>query len=375
MAEKKDNKKKKVTAKKIENKKSANKKSELEKIKESLMKDYDEPTKKEMVVIKPEKGNTPVSKKPIIIGFIIGLVIGLIIMLIFSPTKVATTKDGEQIIVSFDNEQITADGLYKAMKEHYSVNILLDKIDEIILNKLYPEDNNMRKEVNETADYYISSYETYYGYTEEEFLKANGFDNRDKFTKYLALGYRRNKYLDDYAKSLITDDEINKYYNDKVYGDIKTKYIKVEGNDDAAKDLVKRIYNRLNNGQSFDEIVEHYKDQITSEDLGYVSYDNTLDEAYSKALLDLKENSYTKEAVTVDNNSLIIFRYDSKEKAKLEDIKENIIKILANELKGKDENLSYKALIQMRKNANIKFEDESLAKEYNKYIESYSSNN
>ena len=39
---------------------------------------------------------------------------------------------------------------------------------------LYPENNDMKTEVNSMADYYISMYETYYGYTEEQFLKANG---------------------------------------------------------------------------------------------------------------------------------------------------------------------------------------------------------
>jgi len=348
------------------------KKDKLLKIKASLTKDYDE------YEVKPgkqkyEKGVTTEegTKKKIAISFVIGLVIGLLIMLIFIPKKVATVSNGEDVIVNIGEKTITANQLYENMKKYYSVNILLDEIDNIILTDLYPETNDMKTEVNSTADYYISSYETYYGYTEEEFLSANGFDSKDEFISYLMLNYRRNLALDDYAKSLVTESAINKYYENSVYGDINTKYITIEGNDDEAKSLAQRILNRLSNGQTFEEVVEHYGDQINHEDLGYISYDNDLDENYVNALLKLQENTYTTEAVEVDSNLMIIFRYDQKEKPSIDDVKENIIETLADDIKSDDDSLYYKALINLRKEAKLKFEDDSFAKEYNKYVDTY----
>ena len=61
------------------------------------------------------------------------------------------------------------------MKNYYSVNLLLDEIDNDLLTKMYPEDEEMTKAINEDADYYVNMYNQYYGYTEEQFLKQNGF--------------------------------------------------------------------------------------------------------------------------------------------------------------------------------------------------------
>ena len=251
---------------------------------------------------------TDVINKTTVATFIIGLSIGLLIMLLFMPDRIATLENGEEVIVSIADKNITANDLYNDMKEYYSVNVLLERIDKMLLEEKYPEDNDMKTEVNKMADYYISMYETYYGYTEDEFLASNEFKNRDEFIEALKLEYRRNKCFDEYTQSLITDKEINSYYENNVYGDIKTKYISVAGTDDNAKSLTERIINRLNNGESYDAVVEHYKDRITTKELDYVSFDSDLDKSYLDALKKLNNNSYTKEAIQDSNGYKIIFR-------------------------------------------------------------------
>ena len=67
-------------------------------------------------------------------------------------------------------------------------------------------------------------YNQYYGYSKEEFLTKSGFGSERAFIEYLRLQYRRTQYTDDYIKEQITDKEIEKYYEDKVYGDINTKH-------------------------------------------------------------------------------------------------------------------------------------------------------
>ena len=47
---------------------------------------------------------------------------------------------------------------------------LLDQIDTDLLEKLYPETDEMNEEVKSNAEYYINMYKQYYNYTEEEFL-------------------------------------------------------------------------------------------------------------------------------------------------------------------------------------------------------------
>ncbi len=318
---------------------------------------------------------TDLLNKTTVAAFIIGLSIGLLIMVLFMPDRIATLENGEEVIVSISDKNITANDLYNDMKEYYSVNVLLERIDKMLLEEKYPEDNDMKTEVNKMADYYISMAETYYGYSEDQFLESNEFKNRDEFIEALKLEYRRNKWFDDYAKSLITDKDINLYYENNVYGDIKTKYISVAGTDDNAKSLVERIINRLNNGETYDAIVDHYKDRITTKDLDYVSFDSDLDKSYLDALKKLNNNSYTKEALKDSNGYKIIFKESSKDKDSLEDIKDRIIKVLANEKKDNDSTLLYKALIDMRKDAKVEIKDTSLAKEYDKYIKMYTAKN
>ena len=308
-------------------------------------------------------------------AFVIGLAIGLLIMLLIMPDRIATLENGEEVIVTIGDSTITANDLYNDMKEYYSVNVLLEKIDNMILTAKYPETNEMKTDVNNTADYYISMYETYSGYTEDQFLEANEFKSRDEFIDALTLEYRRNICYDEYAKSIITDKEINAYYDNNVYGDIKAKYISIEGTNDDAKALASRIINKLNNGETYEAIIEHYKDRISTKDLGYVSFDSNIDNAYLVALKNLSNNSYTKEAIEDKDGFKIFFRGDAKEKDSLDNIRERIIKVLATEKKEADSTLLYKALINMRKDADVEIKDTGLAREYDKYIKMYTSKN
>ncbi|MBR1376921.1 MAG: peptidylprolyl isomerase [Bacilli bacterium] len=361
--------------KKTNNKKNNKvvKKSELELVKESLLRDYDEENKNKKKVLNETDNSN--NKRNIVTAFIVGLLIGVGIMAIIVPDRIAKLENGEEIIVKINDKNITADELYTDMKEYYTVDILLDKIDNIILTKIYPEDNDMKTEINNIADYYISMYETYYGYTEEQFLEANNFKNRDEFLDAIALDYRRNKCLEDYTKSLVTENEINKYYKDSVYGDIETKYISVSGTDDTSKSLAERIINRLNNGESYDDVVEHYGDRITSEDLGYISFDNELDDVYIDSLLALENNNYTTTPVNTDDGYMIILRGESKDKPSLDDVKGKIIDILAKQKQSEDSTLIYKALIDIRKNNGLEIKDTDLSKKYNDYIKTNTSNN
>ena len=83
----------------------------------------------------------------------------------------------------------------------------------------------MKEEVESNADYYINMYQQYYKYTEEQFLSANGFSSYDSYLEYLKLDYRRKKYQDDYVEENLTDKEIQKYYDENVYGDINCQHI------------------------------------------------------------------------------------------------------------------------------------------------------
>lgn len=313
-----------------------------------------------------------------IYGAVGGILLTILVVIIIWPDRIATLKDGTQPVAEINGYTVTADILYEDMKEVYSISSLLDKIDNKILEEKYPETEEMNDELKQQAESYYSAYEQYYQMDKETFLSNNGFGSEKAFLEYLRLQYRRNKYAEDYIKSLISDKEIEKYYNDKVYGDINTKHILVKVDSSAsdedkeeAEKLAKEIISKLDSGKTFDEVKEEYKDKITYEELGYKSYNANLESAYMEAMQKLENNSYSKEPVKTSYGYHIIYRIDQKEKPTLEDVKEEILDSLVSEKKSEDANIVYIALDKMREKAGLKFSDTVLEKKYNTYMSQY----
>ena len=313
-----------------------------------------------------------------IYGAVGGILITVLVVVIIWPDRIATLKDGTQPVAEIDGYTVTANDLYEDMKDVYSISSLLDKIDNKILEEKYPETDEMNDELKQQAESYYSAYKQYYKMDKETFLSNNGFGSEKAFLEYLRLQYRRNKYAEDYIKTLISDKEVEKYYEDKVYGDINTKHILVKVDSSAsdedkkkAEDLAKEIISKLNDGKSFDDVKEEYKDQITYEELGYKSYNANLESAYIEAMQKLENNSYSKEPVKTSYGYHVIYRIDQKEKPALEDVKEEIIDSLVSEKKSEDKNISYIALDKMREESGLKFSDTVLEKKYNTYMSQY----
>ena len=313
-----------------------------------------------------------------IYGVIGGVLATMLVVILIWPDRIAKLENGLEPVASIDGLTITAEDLYEDMKEIYSVSSLLDKIDNKVLEEKYPENDEMNDELQEEAENYYNMYNQYYGISKEEFLAKNGFGSERAFIEYLRLQYRRSKYTDDYVKGLITDKEINNYYEDKVYGDINTKHILVKVDSNAtdedkknAENLAKEIISKLNEGKTFDEVKEEYKDQITYEELGYKAYNASLESAYMEAMQKLENNSYSKEPVKTSYGYHVIYRIDQKEKPALEDVKEEIITSLVEEKKSEDTYIQYKALEKMREDVNLKFSDTVLEKKYETYKSQY----
>ena len=196
----------------------------------------------------------------------------------------------------------------------------------------------------------------------------------------LTLDYRRNKYYEDYALGLVSDKEVEKYYEDSVYGDIDSKHILVSVKkdsdtsgltDEEAKKLANEIIEKLNNGTSWDDVVSEYKDQITSEDLGYQAFNASLEEAYVKEMRSLEVDSYSKSPVLTSYGYHIVYKKAQKDKPELKDVEQDVKEILAKEKKDADSNLYYKSLISMREEAKLEFSDTKLRDEYKEYVNNY----
>ena len=313
-----------------------------------------------------------------IYGALGGILVTVLVVVLIWPDRIATLKDGTQPVATIDGMTLTADELYDDMKEIYSVSSFLDKIDTKILTDKYPDTDEMDDEVKTEAENYYKAYEQYYKMSKEDFLKQNGFNTEKKFLEYLKLNNRRTKYVKEYTENEVTDKEIDKYYEDKVYGDINTKHMLVKVDSSASDDdkkeaenLAKEIISKLDEGKTFDEVKEEYKDKITYEELGYKSYNAALEEAYKNEMKNLKDGEYSKEPVKTSYGYHIVYRIDQKEKPALEDIKDQIKEEIADEKISNDKNLYYVVLDKMRENANLKFEDTVLKDKYDNYMSQY----
>jgi len=319
------------------------------------------------------------NRKAILFGVVGFLLATLLFRCILWPDRIATLKDGTQPIAKVNGKNVTADDLYSSMKEYYSVNVLLNDIDDLILSKKYPENDDMKSEVNDTAEYYYSVYESNYGYTKEEFLSNYGFATETDFIDSLKLDYRKNKYYEDYVETLISDKDVEKYYNNEVFGDVDSKHILVkidkeseDGlNDEEAKKLAKEIISKLNDGKTWDEVIETYKDKIVNEELGYNAFNASLESSYLKECKDLEVGKYSKTPVLTSYGYHIVYKIDQKEKPSLDDVKDDVIDILATQKKNDDENLYHKSLIAMREDAKLEFFDTKFGDEYEKYVNNY----
>ena len=386
------------TTNKVETKKEVKNKNEVkeEKVitkkeeKKDKIKEIEEKTKSKNKITKTKNNKEDFFTKiandertKIIYGFLGGLCLGLLIMFIFMPDRIATLKDGTQPIATISGKNITADELYEDMKSQYPINVLLDKIDNIILTKKYKEDDTMKDKVNSNAEYYLNMYKQYYTdiTDENELLEKMGFASYDKYLEYLKLDYRKTKYTEEYIKDNLTDDEIQKYYDENVFGDINCQHVLVkvksddsstEGlSDDDAKKLAEEIIKKINDGTSWEDIQKEYKDKVTYEDLGYQSWDASLETNFLTAIKDMDENSFSKEPVKTSYGYHVIYKLDQKKAPKLNKVKDTIIEKLISSKKSEDQNITYKALINLRKENKLEFSDTVMKEKYETYCKQY----
>lgn len=305
--------------------------------------------------------------------------------------RVSTLPNGDDALVSFSNTNlgISAGDLYSEVKGT-ALSKLIDMIDTKILLDKYPDkSSDADKYVNEQYDLIKTNFKDDKGKFDEESLKEQiyayyGITDIDKFKDIIRLNYYRTEAVNDYAKKSVTDKQIQKYYDENVYGDISCKHIlitpavtddmsdedKTKADKEAlqkAKDIIKK----LKNGESFDDLAKEYSDDTSNKDkggdLGYFNTGDMLEE-FEKAAFALKKGKYTTTPVKTKYGYHIILKTDEKEKPSLEDKKEEIINTLVSEAKSNDTALSINALVELRKEYGMNIEDDEMSKLYSTYI-------
>ncbi len=297
--------------------------------------------------------------------------------------KEVDVKNGKDTAVSISGENISATDYYAAIKET-NISTLVDMIDTKLLEEKY----KTTKEEDEQVEKQISSLKT--NYSDEDTLKNVlrqyfGVTTLEELEEMLRLEYKRNQAVKDFISDNLKDNEIEKYYKENIYGEVKASHIlimpSVSNNatederkkaEDEALKTAKEVIKKLNDGEDFDKLAKKYSNETATAknggDLGYIELDEMVDE-FSDAVKKLKIDEYTKEPVKTKYGYHIILKTGEKDKPKLKDKKEDIKERLTAQKLDEDVTLYYQTLINIRKENNIKWNDTVLEKKYNNLMD------
>ncbi len=306
---------------------------------------------------------------------------------------IPTLSDGSQAIVTFkDDVKISINDFYNKMKDRYGTEVILNMIDKMILEKKYAD---TIEDAKKNADSVMSQLEASYG---DKLLSAiqtyTGYQTLDEYKDYVYLSYLQNKAAEDYAKENISEKEIKKYYNDEIKPDIKVSHILISVNyaSDASDDDKTKAKNEAKAkaqealdklkaadkskiAETFSELAKEYSNDDSSKNdggnLGFINTD-TLGSNYDKLVTEaykLKDGEYSSNIVETELGYHLVYRTETKEKAKLDDVKDKIIDALVSDYLKENQEAYIKSMQAVRKEYGMDIVDDDLNTNYTNYIQ------
>lgn len=296
----------------------------------------------------------------------------------------ATLKNGKQVVAKLKGKTITAEDLYDELKTQGGAVTLTNMIDEFVVNKELKTTDDDTSYAESQINTYKEQYESY-GQDFDAALKNAGYSSEDDFKEALVLEHKKTRVTENYTKDQITDSEIQNYYDNDIFGDIKAKHILISPNTDddmtdeektkaekKALKKAKKIIKELDNGADFEELAKKYSDDSGTASKGgkiTVKYGDVVDEFWNGAN-ELKDGEYSSSPVKSDYGYHIIYRIKQKAKPKLSKVKDDIIDALVEEKTSDDSTLQTKALVALRKKYKLNISDDELKESYDNTVNS-----
>ncbi|HIS19349.1 MAG TPA: peptidylprolyl isomerase [Candidatus Coprovivens excrementavium] len=325
-------------------------------------------------------------KKIIVLALIVTLLSGC-------GGKIPTLSNGDEAVVTLkDGSMISVNELYDSVKNDYALTALVNLVDKKILEETY-KDN--LEEAEENADSTMTQLESYYGDNLLSLIQQQtGFQSLEAYRNYVYISYLRNLAIQDYSEDQITEKQIEKYYEDEIVGDIKVSHILItpdvtddmtdeekEEAENEAKEKAEALIDELNKtdekdiADKFAELAKEQSQDETTKDnggsLGFINkttlsddYDELVDAAYK-----LKDGKYSSKVVTTELGYHIILRTESKEKASLDEVRDQILEELGTEYLSKNQVAAVEALREIRKENDFEIVDSELKSQYATYIQ------
>ena len=324
---------------------------------------------------------------------LIGLGLASLVLLTGCGT-IPTTKDGKEAIVTINKDEkhnITADDLYQVLKDKYGFDEVISMIDTYIYET---EFKDYKKTAKDYANIYLKGIKNSFD-TNEEFLNAikknTDYRTEEEYLNSIYLSYLQKHAIEEYAKSQVTDKQIEKYYNDDVKESIEVYHIlitpdvkdsmseteKTKTKDKAmkeAEDILKEINSSSNKFDTFKKLAkEKSDDEDTKKDggkLGSINeftlssqYDELVDAAYS-----IKDGEVYAKVVTTELGYHVVYRNKTNDKVKLDDVKDKIKDKLAEQVMASDQNFAVNTFKYYHKLYNLNIVDSELESAYRTYL-------
>jgi len=306
--------------------------------------------------------------------------VSLAVLMLAGCGRVPQLKDGSELVIELDGLKMTTEEFYQKLKDGYGTNTLINSIDELLLNKVYETDTELKTKVesqitamkNEWGSDFEQAINYYYGVSTEKQL----YD-------FIEMSFKREMAVEDYAKTLIKDEDIKKYYDEKAIGDIKASHILIQSEatedmtadekkkaEDAALKKAKDIIKKLDKGEKFEDLAKEYSKDGSASDGGNLGYFNRgeMVKEFEEAAIKLEVGKYSKEPVKTQFGYHIILKTEQKDKPKLDEIKEEIKDTLVQELIANTENIAVFALEWIREENELKIYDSELKIKYDHYM-------
>lgn len=316
---------------------------------------------------------------------IIVILLGVTIWLALSK-QVPKTKNGEEVLASIKGYEITADDLYTQLKEENGTSTLISLVDAYIAEKEVKLSKEDKEYIDNVVDYYKQMADQYYGMDFDEFLtqfiKLPGVTTEDEFRSYVEKDYKKSLALIKYVGEQIDEDDLKQYYEDNYSETMTVKHILIGINDEyteeealkEAEEIIEEL-NKVKDDE--DKLNETFKDLAYNHSSDSTYATEGLIEDFSKkdvvsefwdASYELEDGEFTTEPVKSEYGYHIILKVGSNSQKKYKDVKDEIIKAMAEQKLSEDATLQITAWDELRKKYKLKINDSDIKKEYNKTV-------
>lgn len=304
-------------------------------------------------------------------------------LLVTGCKQIPKLDNGQEVVVELNGKQYTANELFDALKEDYGTSVLINMVDKYITETEITEDEKKDAESKAQAEY--DSYYAYYGDEWDDFLSYYGFNSSDELLEQIRANYEQQIVLEKYIKSdVITEEEINEYYDENIYGEITVRHIliKAEVTDDMtdeekeeaknnALEEAKALIEQLNSSENLEEdfkalAIEKSDDTGTASEGGLIenfTNESGLVEEFWEGSLALEVGKITAEPVETEYGYHIIYKVSQNEKPSVDTVLDKIKDALTDEILTED-NATYIYWTGLREKYNMTIYDDVLKNNY-----------